>query len=430
MQHLSEFPGDANRIFNEGYDSRSAEDYIARAEGCRIWDAAGREYIDLSMGSGSMILGHAHPAVVEAVREQIARGSIFTAPHAAVHEMSELLAKCLPWFGGFVFCNSGSEAIMRLARIARAVTNKRKIGLFSGCWHGSWDGTLVEEDYGHTPNYGNARWPAAKFKSAGMMFPETLDSVVFLPYRDEAAFTLIRENADNLACVLIEPVQGSNPGDGARNFLRDLRHTTKSCGALLAFDEVVTGFRLGLGGGQEHFGVVGDLAAYGKILGGGLPVGMVAGTKAVMDEAKAKGVFFGGTFSANPLTIAAGLAALRYLVQHPRTYRYLADAGTLLRHAVNRMCVENELPAGMMGAGSISRLMLTPKPIRSRRERDLAEPGAEARKRFYASVGSRGVHIGANRIQFLSTRHGAGEIGLAASALRESLAAFEWAEGR
>ncbi|MDP2324555.1 MAG: aminotransferase class III-fold pyridoxal phosphate-dependent enzyme [Gammaproteobacteria bacterium] len=418
-----------DRILNEGYGSRALNDYLVRAEGCHVWDHAGRKYVDLAMGGGSMILGHGDREVQEAIIEQSAYGSIFAAPHAAVHEMGELLAGILPWFGGFVFCNSGSEAIMRLVRIARAVTGKqklRKIGLFSGCWHGSWDGTLVEEDYDHPrpPLWG---LPGAQLKSAGTL-PETLDSILLLPYRDESAFDLIRENKNDLACVLIEPVQGSNPSDEAGNFLRDLRHTTTDCGVLLAFDEVITGFRLGLGGGQEYFGVHGDLAAYGKILGGGLPVGMVAGTKAIMDKARSKGVFFGGTFSANPLTIAAGMAALRYLVQHPETYDRLASAGNLLRSSVNQYCTETGLPAHMMGAGSISRLILVAERVHSRRERDLKEPDAETQKRFYADVRARGVWIGTNRIQFLSMAHGVSEIGRAASALCGSLAAWEESE--
>lgn len=421
-----------DRIYNEGY-TRMGADYIEHANGCCVWDATGREYVDLAMGGGSMILGHARQTVVDAITEQAFGGSIFTAPHQAVHEMGELLAKCMPWFGGFVFCNSGSEAVMRLVRIARAVTGKQKIGLFSGCWHGSWDGTLVQESYVLTPvddnTLVNASHPVAIRKSAGTL-EEVLQSVVLLPYRDPAAFDLIRENKDDLACVLIEPVQGSNPGDHASRFLGELHHTTQDCGVLLAFDEVVTGFRLAPGGGQEYFGIHGDLASYGKILGGGLPVGMVSGTKSIMQAAWYKGAFFGGTFSANPLTVAAGLATLRYLVQHPETYDYLTSAGNLLRSTVNQYCHEHSLSANMMGAGSISRLILAKDPIHSRRERDLVEPDADAQRRFYADVKARGVWIGSNHIQFLSTEHGVSEIGRVASVLCESLVAAKWTEGR
>lgn len=305
---------------------------------------------------------------------------------------------------------------MRLVRIARAVTGKHKIGLFSGCWHGSWDGTLVEEDY----RYSNSpSGPVCHPKSSGL--PEgMLDSIVLLPYRDSAAINLIREHASELACVLIEPVQGSNPSAN-RCFLPKLHGLCRDLGVLLAFDEVVTGFRLGFGGGQGHFGVHGDLAAYGKILGGGLPVGMVAGTQPIMHEARGRGVFYGGTFSANPMTIAAGLATLRYLVQHPETYDHLATAGSLLRSSINWDCQQHSLPAHMMGVGSISRLILAAERVNSRRERDLQELGTEAQQWFYTCVKAHGVWIGTNRIQFLSTQHGVSEIGKVAAALCKGL---------
>lgn len=411
-------------IYNEGYATEAQPHYIDRAEGCHLWDRTGYRMIDMALGGGSMILGHAHPVVVDAVRAQIGRGSLFTAPHAGLHEMDELLDKFIPWLPGRVWCNSGSEAVMRLCRVARAVTGKQKIGLFAGGWHGSWDGTLVEEEYVGEPSH-----PTIKLKSAGTL-PSTQDSILFLPYNDRAALSMIRENKDDLACVLIEPVQGSNPGEHASQFLRELRHTPNDCGVLLAFDEVVAGFRLGAGGGQEWFGVHGDLAAYGKVIGGGLPVGMVAGAKDIVQGARDKGVFFGGTFSANPMTIAAGAATLRYLVQYPETYDYLASAGNLLRSTVNQHCYTHGLPANMMGAGSISRLILSRVQAHARREWDALEPDADTQRRFYDDVKARGVWIGSNHIQFLSTAHGVGEIGKVAAALCESLTAFEWTEGK
>lgn len=420
-------------IYNEGYNcSANGPDdtaqYIAEAHGCHVWDRADRKYIDLAMGGGSILLGHGHEDVGDAIRHRAARGTVHTAPHFAVHEIDELLDTCIPWLPGRVWCNSGSEAVMRLCRIARAVTGRRKIGLFSGCWHGSWDGTLVQENYLKVYSRLHSQ-PIPMCKSVGTL-PEVLDSIVFLPYRDSAAFDLIREHRNELACVLVEPVQGSHPDAGAAPFLRDIRHVTQDCGVLLACDEVVTGFRLAPGGGQAYFCVYADLAAYGKIIGGGLPVGMVAGRKDIMDQARAAGVFFGGTFSANPLTIAAGHATLRYLVDHPETYRHLDSAGTLLRAGVNQYCHEHGLPAHMIGAGSISRLILTADRITSRRERDLKEPDAAAQARFYADVRARGVWIGSNRIQFLSTAHGVPEIGAVVAALCASLTAAEWTEGR
>lgn len=402
-------------ICNEGYATEAQPHYIERAEGCYLWDRSGHRMIDMALGGGSMILGHAHPVVVDAVRAQISRGSIFTAPHAGLHEMDELLDRFIPWLPGRVWCNSGSEAVMRLCRIARAVTGKPKIGLFSGCWHGSWDGTLVEERYEAIGCNGTV---AMKPRSSGL--PEgVLGSVLFLPYRDSAALSLIREHASELSCVLVELVQGSCPSDEVGRFLADLRHTCTDCGVLLACDEVITGFRLAPGGGQEYFSIQADLAAYGKVLGGGLPIGMVSGRADIMDEARQREVFFGGTFSGNPLTVAAGCATLSWLSGGSPTpvYPPLNEAGSLLRAAVNDKCRRRGLPVHMMGTGSISRLIHSPAPITTRRARDLAEPSAAAQIPYYQGVRERGVHVGSNRIQFLSTAHGISELGQVVEAL-------------
>lgn len=411
-------------IYNEGYSPGPQPHHLVIASGCRVWDRDGsRGMIDLSMGCGSMILGHTHPVAVEEIRRQCNRGTIYTAPHAGTYALDNLLDKFIPWLPGRVWCNSGSEAIMRLVRIARAVTGKPKIGLFSGCWHGSWDGTLVEEDYEAKGCNGTV---AKRLKSAGL--PEGVcDSIVFLPYNDYAAMTLIREHVHELACVLIEPVQGSNPRDDVRPFLTGLRHTCSDSGVLLAMDEVVTGFRLAPGGGQAHFRVHADLAAYGKVLGGGLPVGMVAGTKAIMDEARRRGVFYGGTFSANPLTIAAGLATLKQL-RGGEVYSQLEAMGSLLRSNVNHACLERDLPVRMIGCNSISRLLLTTQPVRSRRERDQYEPALAAQDRFYATLRDRGLHIGTNRILFLSTAHGVAEVTKAADTIMDAAGEFNWKE--
>ncbi len=391
-------------IYNEGYAAEPQPRYIYRAKDSRVWDWGGRKMIDLAMGGGSMILGHANPQVTKAVQRQAERGSVFTAPHAGAHEMDELLDRFIPWLPARVWCNSGSEAVMRLCRIARAVTGKHKIGLFSGCWHGSWDGTLVEENCEIT---GELPAPVMRKRSPGVPGRPS-DTILFLPYRDAAAFDLIRENAGDLACVLIEPVQGSCPSYDARPFLTGLRKITRDCGVMLAFDEVVTGFRLAPGGGQERFGVHADLAAYGKILGGGLPVGMVAGTKDIMDEARRLGVFFGGTFSANPLTIAAGCATLALL--GPRVYEAINWLGASLRERVNVRAGALNLPIHMMGCGSINRLVLSRTRAGSRRQRDQAEPDAAAQSHYYDLVRASGVHIGSNRIQFLSAVHTEAEV--------------------
>jgi len=410
-------------IFNEGYGACPDTSYITRAQGSRVWDNAGRAMIDLALGGGSMILGHADPEVAGAIERQAGMGTIYTAPHRAVHEMDEALGRFIPWLPGRVWCNSGSEAVMRLCRIARTVTGRDKIAIFSGCWHGSGNDTLVEEDYGTTADGCKV---SMKLRSPGIL-DQIKHSLLMLPYRDYSAMNLIHEHRRELACVLIEPVQGSNPRDDAGMFLAGLRRICSDSGVLLAMDEVVTGFRLAPGGGQEYFGVHADLAAYGKILGGGLPVGMVAGTQAIMDKARAAGVFFGGTFSANPLTIAASLATLRRLHAYRLViYSHLEGAGSLLRDTVNAACLELNLPARMIGCNSISRLLLTGQTVGSRRERDQLEPPAAVQDRFYSTLRDRGLHIGANRILFLSAVHDVADVMTVAGMIVDAVSKFGW----
>jgi glutamate-1-semialdehyde 2,1-aminomutase len=371
-----------------------------------VWDLGGREMIDVAMGGGSMILGHSHPAVVEAIGRQARGGTIYTVPHAAVHGMDELLDQFIPWLRGRVWCNSGSEAIMRLCRIARAVTGKDKIAIFSGCWHGSWDGTLVEEDYDVSGGI-DCAWPAMKLLSPGIL-GQIKNSLLMLPYRNVDAMERIRERKDEIACVLIEPVQGSNPSDEVEPFLRQLRAVCDQTHTLLAFDEVVTGFRLAHGGGQEYFSVHADLAAYGKILGGGLPVGMVAGKSVIMNEARDRKAFFGGTFSANPMTIAAGMATLS-LLGH-QLYDSINGLGRQLRNEVNMNATQFGLPLQMMQCGSILRPVLSRALVTSRRQRDKVEPDLATRCAYYELVRRQGIHVGANRLHFLSTSHTAEKV--------------------
>ena len=314
---------------------------MQRASGATITDTDGNTYIDMAMGGGTCILGHANPLVVEAVNKQMCHGSLFAVANPYAEDFAELLGDAIPGCDQFVFASTGSEAILRAIRLARAVTDKKKIGVFSGGWHGSHDQVLVEEDYSRDSENAPAMMP----KSAGIL-DEVLENLVFLPYNTEAAFGLIRDNKDDLAAVMIEPAQGSNPRDDVEGFLRDLRDVTRTSGILLIFDEVITGFRLALGGAQERFGISADIVTYGKTLGGGLPIGVVSGAPEVLsyittDHGGEKPPFYnGGTFSANPLTVAAGLAVVRYLSEtREETYARLERAGETVRAALNDYCL-------------------------------------------------------------------------------------------
>lgn len=395
-----------DRILNENYGPACSSLYVRSASGCYIEDIDGRQYIDMALGGGTAILGHANRYITDRLVSRIQAGTIYAIPNPVAHQYGELLHEAMPWFPHFVFCSTGSEATMRAIRIARAFSGRRKIGLFSGCWHGSHDMVLVEEDYS-----GHEAEPRLFLKSAGT--PEEMkDLIVFLPYNHSAAFDLIRKHRSELAMVMIEPSQGSNPRDDVVQFLRDLRIVTEENDVLLCFDEIITGGRLAPGGAQELYGIHADLAAYGKILGGGLPVGIIGGTEDVMSVIRPAAhsnrtpVFMGGTFSANPLSVAAGMEVMRYLRENaPGIYSSLNENGAALKNGINAFCAERNIPAYMTGIGSMLRLVFSGHHVKSRRERDFAEIPPEVQKEFYSSLLKSGVHTGTNRLNFLSIFH-------------------------
>ena len=391
-------------ILNEAYGKDKF--HASRGHGCFIEDCSGNTYIDTALGAGTHILGHANPIIVEAIQSQAEKGTLYILPNRYTYEVGELLSDVLPHFHSFVFCNSGTEATIRATRIARAYTGRKKIAMFSGGWHGGNDMLLFEEDYN-----GVKTRPVPMFKSAGVP-EEIMNMVLLLPYNDDTAFDLIERHKQELAMVIIEPSQGSNPRDDVREFLQKLHLITAKHGILLCFDEIITGFRIALGGCQEYYGVEADIATYGKTLGGGLPIGLVAGRNDVMkviqgDEHK-KPVFMGGTFSANPLVIHVAKTVLQYLIENREIiYARLNENGQYIRDMTNESCVTKEYPVRMLGIGSMSRLIFTDKTVSSRRDRDEYELDNTFQKQFYLYLLlEKGIHVSSNRIMFLSTEHG------------------------
>ena len=409
------------RLINEGYDGNFL---VSRAEGCTLWDQQGRQYYDMSMAAGTAILGHAHPVVQNAIRQAARSGTLYCRPTTLGQEYVDCLQGFMPWFTHFALCNTGSEAVARLVRIARALTKRTKIGVFAGDWHGSLDTLLVDGDgMGHT-----------YLRSLGTP-TDLLDQILLLPYDSPTAFELIRKHKDELAAVLIEPIQGALPRDDVGQFLHDLRVVTSECGVLLAFDEVLTGARLGIGGVQEKFKVHADLATYGKVFGGGLPIGIVAGTKTTMGfirEPSIRGryepgtVILGGTFSGNPLTLSVGLAVLKYIKAHAcEIYSEINSHGNNLRNSVNGFCSERNLTARMYGVGSMCRLVMTAVPVKSAYERDLYEAPKDVQDQFYRELLNKGVHVAGNRLLLLSDAHSDLEIEVVTSKFIEALEQYE-----
>jgi len=281
--------------------------YVKDANGAILTTVDGVELIDYVLGYGPLILGHKHPKVLEAVEEQLQRGWLYGTPHEMEIKLAKKIISHYPSIDMVRFVNSGTEATMTAIRLARGYTKRNKIIKFDGCYHGAHDSVLVKA--------GSAVSHYGLPGSAGV--PEALSKLTLVvPFNDvDTVEKVAKENQDDLAAIIVEPVMGNAgvilPEDG---FLKELRRIADEVGALLIFDEVITGYRLGLGGAQAKFGVVPDLTTLGKIIGGGFPVGAVGGKREIMEYLTPAGpVFNAGTFNAHPVTMAAGLATVEEL---------------------------------------------------------------------------------------------------------------------
>lgn len=376
--------------------------YIESADGAWMWDIDANAYLDLAMGFGSLILGHRPREVLEAMRAQLDKGWHLILPGEAQHDLAELLIEAVPCADKVVFQNSGTEATMCAMRVARAFTGKTRIGVFGGGYHGTHDYALVQEDPKSAP-------AAPRAKTAGGGVPDVVrdETMLALPYRDAAAFELIQKHRDELAAIIIQPVQNTTPLLDNGAYLSQLRALCDACGVLLIFDEVVTGFRIAYGGGQAFYGVTPDLATFGKIIGGGTAVGALCGREDIMAlfaRPGAEGVFAGGTFNGNPLTMAAGAATLRALKQRKEElYPRLAQVGDRLARAVQDHCARHEMAVTLMHAASIQCFHFKNGPIGSYRDTFPINRAAEAA--FYALVLDRGVLLPSFHVYFLSAAH-------------------------
>ena len=368
---------------------------IKSAAGCHVEDIHGNKYIDTTMGSGAQILGHNNRLISE-IAKQIVKGTIYTIPNVHTSEVCGLLKQINPEYSEtYIFCNSGTEANMRAIRLARAFTGKDIIGRFHGGWHGGLDGFLSEH-----PN------------DKGV--PKDVNNLFrVLPYNDDRCFDLI--TAD-LAAVIIEPTQGSNPRSDVGKFLSRLRKKCTEMGVVLIMDEIMTGFRLSKKGGSGVFGVEGDLVTYGKVLGGGFPIGALGGKEEIM---KTQGVFYGGTFSANPLSM---YAAKRILESIEKTsiidYNHLYRIGEMFRKELSDYFAKNNIDMSVIGCGPLNRLVFTSKPIRNRKDRDTLESSEKEQKVFYDKLLKEGVFVNGNRLFHLSMCHSTSEVAKIVKAIK------------
>lgn len=394
--------------------------FVDRAEGARIWDVDGNEYIDYVGSWGPAILGHAPPVVVSAIRETAARGVSFGIPNPLEVEMAELICRWVPSIDKVRMVNSGTEATMSCLRLARGFTGRDKIIKFEGCYHGHVDALLVQA--------GSGALTHGRPDSAGVP-AEFAALTISLPFNNiEAVRSAFRENAKTIAAVILEPIP-ANAGLylPRENFLEELREECMQNGALLIFDEVMTGFRVARGGAQELFGVQPDLTALGKVIGGGLPVGAFGGRGDIMDQLSPQGpVYQAGTLSGNPLAMAAGLAQLREL-ERIDGWKLLEAAGARFEEAARATLRDLKMPWVFHRVGSMFCLFFTADPVIDLASAKRSDPTKFAN--FFRGCLDRGVYFAPSQFEtgFLSTAHTADDIERTAGIVREALAADQGA---
>ncbi len=392
---------------------------VKGGRGSKLYDLSGREYIDYLLGSGPLVLGHAHPAVVAAVREQVEHGTTYFLVNEPIVALAEEVCRAVPCAEQVRFTVSGTEATFFALRAARAFRQRDKIMKFEGGYHGSHDYALMSSSP-RTPK----AFPAATADSAGI--PHAIEGEVLVaPYNDLATVeALLAVHADTLAAVIVEPFQRLIPPQPG--FLPGLREVTRRHEIPLIFDEVVTGFRFAYGGAQEYYGVVPDLAALGKIVGGGFPLAAVCGRGDIMRafdprmEGTPDFIAQVGTLNGNPIAAVAGLATLTEL-RKPGAYARFRDTGRTLRDGLAELVRESGLPAQVVGETAVFDVVFTGEPVTDYRSM-LGADGALMRA-FNAECLKRGVLKGGQKI-YVSLAHTAEDVARTLEVFAEALAAL------
>ncbi|HEU0290223.1 MAG TPA: glutamate-1-semialdehyde 2,1-aminomutase [Burkholderiales bacterium] len=377
--------------------------FIQRGKGAQIWDADGRAYIDYVGSWGPLIVGHAHPDVIKAVQQAAERGLSFGAPTEQEVEMAELLCRLVPSIEQVRLVSSGTEATMSAIRLARGFTGRNKIVKFEGCYHGHADALLVKA--------GSGALTFGQPSSAGVPEATAADTLV-LDYNNEIALERVfeREGA-SIAAVIVEPVAGNMNLVAPRpSFLELQRKLCTRHGAVLIFDEVMTGFRVALGGAQALYGVAPDLTTLGKVIGGGMPVGAFGGRRDIMQSVAPLGpVYQAGTLSGNPVAVAAGLATLK-LIQSPGFHDKLAASTRALCEGLIGCAQGNNLPFSAASVGGMFGVFFRETPPSSYAE--VMQCDKEAFNRFFHAMLAEGIYLAPSAYEagFVSSAHGAAEI--------------------
>jgi glutamate-1-semialdehyde 2,1-aminomutase len=390
--------------------------FFERAAGAHLWDADGRRYIDYVGSWGPMIAGHTHPAVVEAVREAASRALSFGAPTEVELALAERLCRLVPSLERVRLVSSGTEATMTAIRLARGFTGRNLIVKFEGCYHGHADALLVKAGSGAL-TLGNP-------SSAGVP-AEVAAQTMVLDYNDVGQVkSLFETQGKNIACVIVEPVAGNmNLVLPATGFLEALREQCTRHGAVLIFDEVMTGFRVALGGAQARFGIRPDLTTLGKVIGGGLPVGALGGRREIMEKLAPLGpVYQAGTLSGNPVAVAAGIATLK-LVEEKNFYEKIEATTQSLVDGLIQEARKARVPFSAQSIGSMFGLYFREAPPRSFAE--VMQCDKERFNKLFHAMLARGVYLAPSAYEtgFVSAAHGAAEIDATLAAAREAFKA-------
>ena len=373
--------------------------FIDRADGCHIYDVDGKEYVDYIDSWGPMILGHNFPEVKESVLKACEKGLSFGCATAIEVEMAEFICDHIPHVDMVRMVNSGTEAVMSAVRVARGFTGKNKIIKFAGCYHGHSDAMLVSA--------GSGVMTSGVPDSAGVPKGCTEDTMTAV-YNDLDSVRALMEQADGQTAAVIVEAVGANMGVvlPKKGFLEGLRKLCDEYGALLIFDEVITGFRLAFGGAAEYFGVTPDLVTYGKIIGAGMPVGAYGGRREIMELVSPVGkVYQAGTLSGNPIAMAAGLTQLKYLYEHQEIYKDLEEKGKRLYGGMEKILAEKNLPYHINHVSSLGSLFFTEQEVVDYTSAKSSD--TKAFSEYFKGMLAQGIHMAPSQFEamFLSAAH-------------------------
>ncbi len=409
-------PGGVNSPVRSGRAVGFDPLFIKTARGCRITDEDGNVYVDYVGSWGPLILGHSNPEVVAAIAAVLDRGTSYGIPTRIEVEMAKKVVEMVPSIEMVRMVNSGTEAAMSAIRLARGYTGRKKIIKFNGCYHGHADSLLVKSGSG-VVTLGIPGTPGVPH--------EIVMHTISLPYNDlQAVDRAMSEVGEDVAGIIVEPVAANMgvvlPGEG---YLEGLRRICTRYGALLIFDEVITGFRLGPGGAQEYFGITPDLTCLGKIIGGGLPVGAYGGKRDIMEHVAPRGnVYQAGTLSGNPLAMSAGLAMLSVLARGG-VYEEIAQKNDYLCEGLEKAAVAASVPVTLNRIGSLGCAFFTPGPVTDLESASRSDAGAYAI--FFREMVDRGVYFAPSQFEafFVGAAHGKDDLDLTIQAAYQALKA-------